>query len=152
MKKIALFAMLLLAALTASAQQRIKVEFDYSQGSYKGMTEEMIAQVEEDWLKDRPRLENRFVEGFLDRLSPSVAVVGSKDVDVVYTIIIRSVDKKGNMVCEIPYTAEDGSEKVLTIRSCGGVFGSFLNLFGDGMEDLGELFARWLNSSALIAK
>lgn len=61
--------------------------------------------------------------------------------DDVVTIDILQVTSKGYVTADVTF-----GDKSIQLVGKGGVFGTFLNLLGDGMKSLGRDAALWLNS------
>ena len=163
MKKVMM--MLALAAMTvcfsAKAQnfdqsQLVFLVFNYENGIYNGRTEQELAAYEVDWYKDRPRYEGRFLEGYGDKQTPTARILLIRtekqlaEIEEITAPVLRvniiAVDKKGNLRASVSCTAPNhpGMRAEKSFNSRGGTFGTWLNLFGDGMERLGEQVAVWL--------
>lgn len=147
MKKL-LFLLAILAGTTAMAQRQIQLTIDYTQGIYDGRTYRGIQEAEDDFLKDQPRYESRLMEGLSDHLTTDVVFwPDSVDADKPELhILIIAVDRKGNIKAQATLTQGTDSRSFSTTSAKGGVFGSWLNLFGDGMHSLGKQLAAWLNT------
>jgi len=148
MKKIVSLVCLALAvAANAFAAERVQVVFDYTQGIYRGLTYEGIVVDEPDFQKDAPRYEARFFSSFLDNFGGAAYRQDGeiRSDEALLTVRVVKVQRKGDTTAELVYTTADGQQQTTTITGDGGVFGSFLNLFGDGMRSVGEAAAKWLN-------
>ncbi|MGM9809682.1 MAG: hypothetical protein ACI30J_02295 [Paludibacteraceae bacterium] len=161
MKKLTLVLALLIGSIygaKALNQERVMfVVFNYENGIYRGAAESDIIGLEADWYKDRPRYEGRFFEEFAEPISnitgkaamirteQQLAELGEITAPIVRIEII-SVDKKGNTQAEISFTnpAKPEQNAEIIMRSKGGTFGTWLNLFGDGMEHLAPQVASWI--------
>lgn len=143
MKKILLFFALLLS-VTLSAQ-RIQIVLDYEDGIYRGLTYTSIIQDEEDFIKDQPRYEDNFFSALFKHYKGIAYKPESvRDDEPIALVKIQQVTPKGDTKAAIEY---NGETTYLTGK--GGVFGSFLNLFGDGMESLGKELAKYLNKQTI---
>ena len=161
MKKLILVLVLLIGGIyeaKALNQERVMfIVFNYENGIYRGVAESDVINIEEYWYKDRPRYEERFFEEFAEPISniigkaamirteQQLAELGEITAPVVRIDII-SVDKKGNTQAEISFTnpAKPEHSAEIVMRSKGGTFGTWLNLFGDGMEHLAPQVASWI--------
>lgn len=140
MKKKMLLAIALMLSSVGFGVNRIQVVINYGNGIYNGYTYDRILMEEEDFLKDKARYEGRFFEGLMESY-PGVAYAPdsiSQSEPIAYVEIVK-VTKKGNVTAEV--TCGDKKE---VLQGKGGVFGTFMNLFGDGMESLGRSLARVL--------
>lgn len=133
---------------------------NYEDGVYIGRTIEGIAEYEPDWYKDQPRYEGRFLEGFEKKLvkrkiNKICLLVSPDEYDatanaaLVVKINIHSVDTHGNTKAIVEFSADETS-KTIVMRGEGGVFGTWLNLFGDGMESLGENIVEYIYKNKLL--
>ncbi len=143
MKNVLLSIIALLCSVAAFSGNRLQIVIDYSEGIYKGYTYNKIVVEEPDFLKDKHRYEGRFYEGFQENYK-GVAYFPEeiREDEPVLKIAILQVTRKGNIVAEVTY-----GDKTTTMESKGGTFGTFLNLFGDGMEHLGAPVAQWLKQN-----
>lgn len=134
MKRILIFAVTLILSAVGFGVNRIQVVINYENGIYKGLTYKQIVVYEEDFLRDKDRYEGRFLEGLSDTYPGVAYAPGSinQSEPVAYVEILK-VTKKGDVTAEVTY----GDKKEI-LQGKGGVFGTFLNLFGDGMERLGR--------------
>lgn len=148
MKKFLLLFAIVCMSVVASAKGKMQVVVDYKDGVYRGFLYERIIVDEEDFLKDKPRYEGRFMDAFLAYYT-GVAYFPTEvnESEDKVTISILKVTKKGDVTAEVTY-----GDQTTTLTGKGGVFGSFLNLFGDGMNSLGKNVALWLNTVLLPAK
>lgn len=148
MKKMVLLLALLCLSTLAFPKGRMQVTIDYTNGVYRGFLYDGIIMVEEDFLKDKPRYEGRFLDEFLQYFS-GIAYFPTEidESDDIVSISILNVSKKGDVTAQVTY-----GDQTIKMQGKGGVFGSFLNLFGDGMNSLGKNVALWLNSIILPAK
>jgi hypothetical protein len=141
----------------------ITVVINYENGVYMGKTIEGIAEYEPDWYKDQPRYEGRFIKGFDKQLTrsnvdKSCLLLSPDKYDeniksaLLVKVNIRSVESNGNTraVVEFIGAANDEIPKAIGMRGEGGVFGTWLNLFGDGMESLGENIVKYILKNKLL--
>lgn len=142
MKRIKLIMILIVMGMMAAAAPKLQIQMVYENGIYDGHTYESILVLEEDFLKDRARYEGRFFEE-LDKQYNGIAVItDSPDAELpVLRVEIIKVDHKGNLKAEVTYGDHTG-----IFGGKGGVFGTWLNLFGDGMQSLGKVLGAWVNN------
>lgn len=144
MKKIFILLTLCIATNVLFAAERLQIKVNYTKGLYKGLTYSAIQEAEPDFIKDKSRYEGRFLEEFEKKITEPIAVVFTNTPDKkadYMTINILTVSPKGNLVAEVSYK---GQTKQFKCK--GGTFGSFLNLFGDGMGSLGKDLAKWIHT------
>ena len=165
MKKVLLltfFALLLCQVQFAKNYEHcIMAVVNYEDGVYIGRTIEGIAEYEPDWYKDQPRYEGRFLEGFEKQLvkrkiNKICLLVSPNEYDetanaaLVVKVNIHSVDTNGNTKSVVEFISADETSKTIVMRGKGGVFGTWLNLFGDGMESLGEDIVEYIYNNKLL--
>lgn len=165
MKKILLLTLFAFFLCQASVAQRsehcIMVVFNYDNGMYIGRTLEGIAEYEPDWYKDQPRYENRFYKGFeerlhkrkIDKLCRLISAEDIQDIEnaaYVIQVNIHSVDTNGNTAAIVDFKFADTNALSVVIRGEGGVFGTWLNLFGDGMQSLGGKIVDYIHKNKLL--
>lgn len=144
MKKLLLMAALIAAACSLQARERIQLVFDYQDGIYQGYTYATIQQMEEDFLKDQLRYEGRFRDGLANEFTGLIYTPDEiNPEEPILLVKILQVDRKGTVLAEVSF-----KEKTVDFKGKGGVFGSWLNLFGDGMKSLGENIGIWLRQVA----
>lgn len=143
MRNIISSILLLIAfAVSSHAVNRIQITFDYTKGIYKGLTYKQILSQEYDFNKDQPRYEGRFFDELFEAYSGIAYKPDSVDnSEPVVHVVILKVSSKGDILAEIAC-----GDKSTILEGKGGVFGTFLNLFGDGMQSLGRNVALWLNT------
>ena len=142
MKKIALLFCLICLCTLTFAEGRMQVMIDYSNGIYRGLLYDRIIVDEPDFIKDKPRYETRFMNEFQDNYNGAAYLTEEIDeTDDIVTIRIIKVSPKGYVTADVFY-----GNKIIRMEGKGGVFGTFLNLFGDGMQSLGRDIALWLNT------
>ena len=128
----------------------IIISIEYKNGVYKGKLEAELALDEEDWYIDRSRYESRFYNNLSERLKkirinkPILVRTPEQFAEIEdlynYGIIvdIKSVDGKGNVYAHVTLINKKSNIKeTKLINAEGGTFGTWLNLFGDGMASLG---------------
>jgi len=141
MKK--LFFILFFAVVAFNVQaQRLQVTVDYTQGIYNGYTYEKILMAESDFTKDQPRYEGKFAEA-LAKTYYDVIFIGENAEDADVRVTILQVGKKGDLKADVEYNGQ-----TFRLTGKGGTFGTWLNLFGDGMKSLGENLGANLNKLA----
>lgn len=145
MKKSLLLLIAVLFAGMAFAQDRKQVYVEYTNGVYRGFTYEDIQSQEDDFIKDKDRYESRFWDSLLKHYKGvALRAADIREAEHLLTINIIQVTGKGAITAEVSY----GDAKA-TLYSKGGKIGSFMNLFGDGMDDLGKQVAKWLKKNKL---
>ena len=165
MKKFLLpFLLMLFVSQTSFSQNYehcIVFVINYQNGIYLGRTAEGIAEYEQDWYKDRPRYEGRFHKGVEEKLikrkidkiclliSPD-KYIDENNSPLVVKVDINSVDSNGNTAAIVEFKNSHGVNQSVVIRGEGGVFGTWLNLFGDGMESLGEKIVEYIHKNKLL--
>lgn len=139
----------------------ITVVINYENGVYMGKTIEGIAEYEQDWYKDQPRYEGRFIKGFDEKLTKrkidKICLLLSPDKydetikpALLVKVNIHSVDTNGNTKAVVEFVGANETPKTIVMRGEGGVFGTWLNLFGDGMESLGENIVEYIHKNKLL--
>lgn len=144
MKKVLLSIIALLCSIVAFSENRLQIVIDYKNGIYQGYTYDKIIVEEKDFLKDRHRYEGRFYEEFQNNykgVSYMPEVVNEDE--PVLKIEILQVTRKGDLQANVIY-----GDQTITMQAEGGTFGTFLNLFGDGMEHLGKQVGKWMKKAA----
>lgn len=144
MKKVLLSIIALLCSIVAFSENRLQIVIDYKNGIYQGYTYDKIIVEEKDFLKDRHRYEGRFYEEFQNNykgVSYMPEVVNEDE--PVLKIEILQVTRKGDLQANVIY-----GDQTTTMQAEGGTFGTFLNLFGDGMEHLGKQVGKWMKKAA----
>lgn len=129
--------------------------FDFSNASIHGMNEEDFAVYEKDWLSDKPEIISLFIANANEKLSGSTTLLSkSPRANYTITIIVLSIDIKGNTICEASILDKEGQEiaYIENIKAMGGTFGSKLNLIKDGAEHSGTAFGKALKSLIKKAK
>ena len=144
MKKVLLSIIALLCSIVAFSENRLQIVIDYKNGIYQGYTYDKIIVEEKDFLKDKHRYEGRFYEEFQNNykgVSYMPEVVNEDE--PVLKIEILQVTRKGDLQANVIY-----GDQTTTVQAEGGTFGTFLNLFGDGMEHLGKQVGKWMKKAA----
>lgn len=144
MKKVLLSIIALLCSIVAFSENRLQIVIDYKNGIYQGYTYDKIIVEEKDFLKDRHRYEGRFYEEFQNNYKGVAYMpdVVNED-EPVLKIEILQVTRKGDLQANVIY-----GDQTTTMQAEGGTFGTFLNLFGDGMEHLGKQVGKWMKKAA----
>ena len=142
MKRFLLMIAIICMSTFAYSKGRMQVVINYTNGIYRGVLYERIIIVEEDFLKDKPRYEGRFMDDFQEYFEGVAYIADEINAsDDIVIIDILQVNSKGYVKADVTF----GDNSVQLVGK-GGVFGTFLNLFGDGMESLGRETALWLNT------
>lgn len=130
--------------------QNIDLEIDFTSGTYKGLTyDELLNLVcpgtnqTEQWAIKASSLRGSFMHYFVERIAPKGYMVGSyKDGQARYrlTMQINYVSPKGDVSATYIITDINTGEEVVEFKdtSEGGMFGTFMNLFGDGLREAGD--------------
>lgn len=144
MKKVLLSIIALLCSIVAFSENRLQIVIDYKNGIYQGYTYDKIIVEEKDFLKDRHRYEGRFYEEFQNNYKGVAYMpdVVNED-EPVLKIEILQVTRKGDLQANVIY-----GDQTTTMQAEGGTFGTFLNLFGNGMEHLGKQVGKWMKKAA----
>lgn len=144
MKKVLLSIIALLCSIVAFSENRLQIVIDYKNGIYQGYTYDKIIMEEKDFLKDKHRYEGRFYEEFQNNYKGVAYIpdVVNED-EPVLKIEILQVTRKGDLQANVIY-----GDQTTTVQAEGGTFGTFLNLFGDGMEHLGKQVGKWMKKAA----
>lgn len=165
MKKFLLSTLFMLffsqAQFAQNYEHCIMVVINYENGVYIGRTIEGIAEYEPDWYKDQPRYEGRFIKGFdekrIKRKIDKICLLVTPDkydanakAALVVKVNIHSVDTNGNTTAIVEFVGADETPKTIVMRGKGGTFGTWLNLFGDGMESLGEDIVEYIYKNKLL--
>jgi hypothetical protein len=165
MKKFLLSTLFMLffsqAQFAQNYEHCIVVVMNYDNGVYMGRTAEEIAEYEPDWYKDQPCYENRFYKGFeerlhkrkIDKLCRLISAEDIQDIEnaaYVIQVNIHSVDTNGNTAAIVDFKFADTNALSVVIRGEGGVFGTWLNLFGDGMQSLGGKIVDYIHKNKLL--
>ena len=161
MKKIGLFLVsLFICSFVTTAQDITKGTFhrliipqdidfvlDFTAGVYRGLTyEELIKSEcpgensEQAWKVHEESLKNQFLKCFHEEL-PGYSFGSYANVATYrMTMRINHVTPKGNMLATFIVTSVVTGDVIVEFQANGdgGKWGSFLNLFGDGIRDLGE--------------
>lgn len=144
MRKTLLLLFALMTAVMAQAGiNKVRIEIDYQQGVYYGHTFEDIVVLEEDFLNDQMRYESRFMDG-MEKSFAGAALISDEPREGFETvhITILNVNSKGRLTAEV--RCGNLIETFSNLK--GGTFGTWINLFGDGMESLGRAVGLWLNA------
>lgn len=128
-------------------QTRLQFEFDFSQASIIGMSEEAYSAYEEDWLKDRPRYTGRFYNALENQLEGKYFLVGNQPAAAYEARMqVEQINRDGTIYATIVFTPKDNDHVLCTISLIGkgGTFGTHLNLIGDGMQSCGKQLGKLL--------
>ena len=87
---------------------KIGYVLDFSEAIIMGMNEETFSKYEKDWLKDKPIVESKFLNGINDKLDGILIITPSKDMDYILKIKIKTVSTKGYMLCDVQLIDKDG--------------------------------------------
>ena len=130
------------------------VQIDIKGARLGGMTYderiEIDPEIVTDWNDEVQRCvdgANRyFVQWAGSRATTLKFTAREKGAEYMIKFKVRSVTEKGYIVADVTIEAPDG--KIATIsnlKAKGGIYGTFTNLMGDGLESLGCELAKLLN-------
>ena len=139
-----------------SVPQKIDLEIDFDSGLYKGLTfEELVNAVcpgvnsQKDWEIKAGSLRGKFMHYLIERIAPKGYMVGSyKNGEATYrlTMKINYVSPQGDVSANYIISEISTGNKVVEFydTSEGGMFGTFMNLFGDGLTDAGDRIGKFI--------
>lgn len=132
------------AMAQAAGLNKVRLEIDYQQGVYAGHTYNDMCALESDFLKDQVQYESRFMRGIEKTFAGAALISNDETLEGFETvhITIISVNSKGKLTAEV----RCGTLVQTFTNLKGGVFGTWLNLFGDGMHSLGKAVGKWVTS------
>ena len=127
--------------------RRATVVVDYSEGVIQGMSEAEYAAYERHWEKSKPGINGQFIAAFNDRqvrllITPQAGPACTMELKVL------NVTRKGEIRAEAVFKDSATGEVLVVIggiRVKGGVFGTGLNLMGDGMTNLGKTLGKYID-------
>ncbi len=116
----------------------VKIVIDYSNATIFGMDEASFAEYETDWYKDKPDIDYKLVNEVLNKTDKCLKI--SKTAKNTILIKVKKVSDKGGYVCDVKLMNSNNTKVIEldNVSSIGGVWGSKLNLMGDGAEELGK--------------
>lgn len=130
---------------------KLHTEIDFSQAQYvgdQGYGQAILNSVLES---DSSALLKRFYTAVTDELDNRYFLVGNQP-DAKYKAImyVQQVTANGKVYSIFIFSPIDSDENLCTMEVIGdgGHFGTFLNLFGDGMKDAGEIFGKVLRKKS----
>lgn len=115
-------------------------EADFSKASIHHMSEELFAEYEADWYKDKPLITSFFRSYFSEQLDELLIFVTKED--AIYTIrwVVTHISLSGDIKSELHIVDKNGNilEEITDIIARGGSIGSKLNLIKDGTKRSGS--------------
>ena len=135
-----------------AGESSVLCEIDFSEGVYdseKFDLNELIADVGDDWEKDSKEVLAKFRRSSNDKLeSIGLILVRTATDKTNYKMVVvpQKVDDDGEVYLKILFykIGEDKEVAEVSLNANGGTFGSFMNLFGDGMTNAGSKFGKWM--------
>ncbi|MCF0180066.1 MAG: hypothetical protein HUJ97_07480 [Bacteroidales bacterium] len=125
-------------------ESRIKLVINYSEASIVGHNEDTILGFEEDWEIDQPILYSKLTEKFNGKMGNGLVAGEFKSSN--YTMEVRPliIKRSGYILAYFVILDNDGNEVYHSkdLKADGGILGTFLNLLGDGMRQLGIKMAK----------
>jgi hypothetical protein len=122
-------------------ETRLNVKIDYSEAILNHLSIDDFVATADNWELAQTELWGKFVTNLNEEMSQrKVRLVGGHFQDA-YTMVLRvqEIDGRGNQQAFVDFIAPTGETiAVVSVRGDGGHFGSFYNLAGDGMKDVGE--------------
>lgn len=163
MKRFWLLALLFLP-ITVSAQKitsgdlkflknetRLNTIIDFSKAQLVGDPEGGRTKLEAFLALDSTYLIQRFYDGVADELEGRYFLVGNQpDARYEAVIQVQQVAEKGKTWSMVEFSNRETKEVLCTVQLMGngGHFGTFLNLWGDGLRDSGESFGELLRKKS----
>lgn len=126
----------------------LNIDVDFDKGVYKLIPEKEFAGIEPKWELIKEETTDRYIEGLNKTLKLSRKVaLRSEEQRYTIRLNIISVSDKGDTIATVDILDKDG-KTVAHFRDLyadGGVFGTFCNLMGDGLEEAGEKIGRYIS-------
>lgn len=160
-KSVFLLMTLLICSFAATAQeitkgsfhrliipQDIDLHIDFTSGVYRGLTYSELIESEcpgdnseQLWKVHEESLKSQFLKCFLEEVGPGYSFGAFASVATHrMTMKINNVNPKGYLSATFTFTniATNALVVEFEVNGDGGRYGSFVNLFGDGIRDAGE--------------
>jgi hypothetical protein len=134
-----------LAAL--SHETRLNVEIDYSEAVLNNLTLDDFVATNDKWELAQTELWTKFVEKLNEGMSSRQPRLLAGHNESGYTLVLHvlDIDKKGNQRSVVKIKDAAGNTIAeINANGDGGHFGSFYNLAGDGMKDIGERVGKFI--------
>ncbi|MCQ2223943.1 MAG: energy transducer TonB [Bacteroidaceae bacterium] len=130
----------------------VAVEFDFTKGIYDAEEfnyEELVEELGNDAEKEFKELAGKFRSAANEKIgSAGISFLRKANAETRYRIVACpiKVEHKGFTRLRLTlYQIDlDRPLAIIEVTGDGGTFGSFINLFGDGLDSCGENFGRWL--------
>ncbi len=120
-------------------EQRLHTSIDFSQAQYTG--DNGRAFLEAHLALDSAFLIKQFYNGLADELEHRYLLIGDQP-DARYEVVVRvqQVAANGKTWSEAEFTDRESNQVVCTVQLIGngGHLGTFLSLWGDGLDETGE--------------
>lgn len=115
-------------------------EADFSNASIHNMSEELFAEYETDWYKDKPQITSLFMSNFSERTKELLTFVTKENAKYTMRWVVGYISQNGYIRSELHIVDKNGNilEKITDITGEGGSFGSKLNLIKDGTRNCGS--------------
>lgn len=140
-------------------ENRINITVDYSKALMKGQPSETFIASEKDWDEGVQEIYGRMLDAY-----NKVAIVGGKsriaagnfpDAKFSFKVVPTSIADNGNTIADVSLIDNTSGETLYTEYNAyakGGKFGTFINLTGDAMENMGKYLAYLVVRFANLAK
>lgn len=129
--------------------QDIDMQFDFTSGVYRGLTYNELVESEcpgenslQSWRVHEESLKSQFLRCFHEEVGPAYSFGSYADMATYrMTMKINHVNAKGFLSATFTFThiATGNIIVQFDVNGKGGKYGSFVNLFGDGIRDAGEV-------------
>lgn len=159
MKKIIYSFILIFAACSFSSAQKLVrgsleslldesfIGFEVNFHSIHGMTEDDFANYEENYYKAKPKLIGYILSNANVEIGQLMLTTDLSRSDVKLVLDIHNVSVNGDIAGVATICDKSGNEiaYINGISANGGVFGTKLNLMGDGSKRMGTALGKFLN-------
>ena len=128
-------------------EKSLNITFDISKAGIMGADNEEESMLVPIWKQDSSALVKHFYNGVRDELGNYYFLFGNRpDANYKAIIHIQQVAQDGSVYSLVDFMPNSGGEILCSFElvGTGGRFGSFLNLFCDGLEESGEAFGKIL--------
>lgn len=131
-------------------EKSLNIVFDVSKARMIGSSNESESMVIPLWNADSTLLIKRFYYGVKDEMEKRYFLYGDvPEANYKAVFHIQQVGNDGTVYSLVEFSPNNGDEILCTVEMIGkgGRFGTFLNLFGDGLEELGEAMGKLLKKN-----
>jgi len=128
----------------------LSTKIDFSKAQLNGNTENGRTRLEAFLALDSAYIIQRFYDGVADELEDYYFLVGNQPEARYEAVIqVQLVAENGSTWSMVEFSDRETKEVLCTVQLMGngGRFGTFLNLWGDGMRDSGENFGEFLRKN-----